>query len=80
LKILGKPESLITFVKDRPGHDRRYAMDASRIMNDLHWRPACEFENGLEKTISWYVDNRVWWQRVLGGQYKEYYRVMYEER
>ena len=77
---LGKPENLITFVKDRPGHDRRYAMDASRVMRELGWKPKHQFEDGLDRTIAWYVDNRQWWQRVITGEYKEYYKAMYEER
>jgi dTDP-glucose 4,6-dehydratase len=80
LKLLGKPESLIKFVKDRPGHDRRYAMDISKIKRELGWSPQCSFEEGLEKTIKWYLDNRSWWEEVRSGEYQEYYRKWYGER
>lgn len=66
LKILDKPESLITFVKDRPGHDRRYAIDASKIKNELGWEPSVTFEQGIEKTVKWYLDNKEWWLRLQG--------------
>ena len=62
-------ESLVTFVTDRPGHDRRYAIDAHKIEQELHWRPAETFASGLEKTVRWYLENRDWWQRVLDGSY-----------
>lgn len=65
LAELGKPESLITFVKDRLGHDRRYAIDASRIKNELQWVPSVQFKDGLKKTIQWYVDNKWWWEKLL---------------
>ncbi|GJQ20370.1 MAG: dTDP-glucose 4,6-dehydratase [Bacteroidia bacterium] len=80
LRQLGKPESLITFVKDRPGHDRRYAIDSSRIQSELGWRPAVTFEEGLSATVRWYLEHRTWWERIISGEYKEYYRKMYEER
>ena len=80
LKQLGKPESLITFVKDRPGHDRRYAIDASKIMKELEWRPGVTFEKGLSETIAWYRTHETWWRRIISGEYQEYYRKMYEER
>jgi len=80
LKKLGKPESLITFVKDRPGHDRRYAIDASRIECELAWKPAVTFEQGLSQTLEWYRKNEAWWRRIISGEYREYYRKMYEER
>jgi dTDP-glucose 4,6-dehydratase len=80
LKILGKPESLITYVKDRPGHDRRYAIDASKIGRELGWHPAVAFDEGIRKTVEWYLANEPWWRRILSGEYKEYYRKMYEER
>jgi dTDP-glucose 4,6-dehydratase len=67
--FLEKYRDLITFVTDRPGHDRRYAIDASKIGNDLGWRPAETFETGLRKTVQWYLDNETWWKRVLNGQY-----------
>lgn len=61
---------LITFVEDRPGHDRRYAIDASKIQWELGWTPAETFESGIRKTVQWYLDNREWWQRVLNGDYQ----------
>ena len=63
-------EDLITFVSDRPGHDTRYAIDASKIGRDLGWKPLETFESGLEKTVHWYLENREWWQRVLDGSYR----------
>lgn len=80
LQKLGKPESLITFVKDRPGHDRRYAIDASKIERELGWKPQETFETGIEKTIQWYLDNRNWWERILSGEYQKYYELQYEKR
>jgi dTDP-glucose 4,6-dehydratase len=62
-------EDLITYVTDRPGHDRRYAIDATKISNELGWKPEETFESGLRKTVDWYLNNRNWWQRVLAGQY-----------
>ncbi|MEE4463640.1 GDP-mannose 4,6-dehydratase, partial [Azotobacter chroococcum] len=61
---------LITFVKDRPGHDLRYAIDASKIERELGWKPQETFESGIRKTVQWYLDNRLWWQRVLNGDYR----------
>ena len=61
---------LITFVQDRPGHDRRYAIDAGKIERELGWRPQETFESGLRKTVQWYLDNRSWWQNVLSGTYQ----------
>ncbi len=80
LRQLGKPESLITFVKDRPGHDRRYAIDSSRIRRELGWKPSYTFERGLAETVQWYLDHRPWWQRIISGEYRDYYRTMYEGR
>jgi dTDP-glucose 4,6-dehydratase len=80
LRELGKPESLITFVKDRPGHDRRYAMDAARIMAELGWEPSLQFDRGIRETIAWYRANVPWWERVVSGEYQRYYRMMYEGR
>lgn len=70
LERLGKPDSLIRFVKDRPGHDRRYAMDTGRITERLGWRPRCSFEEGLDHTVQWYLDNREWWERVRSEAYR----------
>jgi len=80
LRELNKPESLIKFVADRPGHDRRYAIDPTKIRNELGWLPATTFDDGIKKTIRWYLDNREWWQHILNGEYKEYYDKMYGER
>ena len=80
LSLLGKPESLIRFVKDRPGHDRRYAIDPSKIKAELGWTPAHTFERGLEETVRWYVDNREWWQRVMSGAYRDYFDTQYRTR
>jgi dTDP-glucose 4,6-dehydratase len=67
-------------VTDRPGHDRRYAIDASRIKAELGWEPSRTFEVGLGETIRWYLDNRTWWERVKGGEYRKYYESMYSGR
>jgi dTDP-glucose 4,6-dehydratase len=80
LEHLGKPESLISFVQDRPGHDRRYAMDPEKIRRELGWRPQRAFEAGIAETIQWYRGNERWWKRIVSGEYKEYYRKMYEGR
>lgn len=80
LKELGKPESLIRFVADRPGHDRRYAIDPTKIHNELGWLPATTFDEGIKKTIKWYLDNREWWQHILSGEYKDYFNKMYGNR
>ncbi len=76
----GSMASLITFVKDRPGHDRRYAIDASKISKDLVWKPLYSFEKGIEETIKWYLSNRGWWERIKKGEYMEYYERNYLER
>jgi len=77
LDTLGKPRSLIRFVKDRPGHDRRYAIDPSLIESELEWRPRETWESGLRKTIEWYKGNSTWLKRVTGGAYREYYARQY---
>jgi dTDP-glucose 4,6-dehydratase len=64
-------------VKDRPGHDRRYALDSSKIENELNWHPRISFEEGFMGTVSWYQQNSGWWQRIISGEYKEYYRNLY---
>ncbi|MEW6601501.1 MAG: dTDP-glucose 4,6-dehydratase [Nitrospirota bacterium] len=71
---------LITFVKDRKGHDRRYAIDPAKIERETGWRPETEFEDGISKTIEWYMTNEQWWQRILSGNYMEYYNTQYGER
>lgn len=80
LKELGKGEDLITFVKDRPGHDRRYAIDPAKIHRELSWLPQTSFAEGIKKTIKWYLDNEDWWQRIISGEYQNYYMKMYGDR
>ena len=80
LKELKKPESLITYVTDRPGHDRRYAIDPTKIHTELGWLPQTAFEDGIRLTIRWYLDNRGWWERILAGEYRDYYEKMYANR
>lgn len=80
LAELGKPESLITYVQDRPGHDRRYAIDNTKITTQLGWSPRYTFEQGIHETIQWYLNNTEWTERVTSGAYQEYYREMYKER
>ena len=79
LKLLNKPESLIQHVVDRKGHDRRYSLDVSKL-RALGWEPAHTFEEGLAKTVKWYVENEWWWRKLKSGEYREYYRKQYEER
>ena len=80
LKELGKPESLITFVTDRKGHDMRYAIDPSKIHAELGWLPETMFADGIKKTIRWYLDNKEWWQTIVSGEYQQYYEKMYGSR
>ncbi len=80
LKALGKSEDLITFVKDRPGHDRRYAIDPTKIHNELGWLSQTKFEDGIVKTIEWYLANKDWWQEIISGEYQKYYEKMYKNR
>ncbi|PKO19479.1 dTDP-glucose 4,6-dehydratase [candidate division BRC1 bacterium HGW-BRC1-1] len=80
LKLTGKDESLISHVTDRLGHDRRYAIDSSRAQNQLGWSAQVSFENGLAATVQWYRDNTDWWQPILSGEYRNYYRKMYDGR
>ncbi len=80
LQQLGKPESLIRHVADRPGHDRRYAIDNTKIRQELAWQPAHDFESGMRATIQWYLDNREWWRRVKSGAYRDFYERWYEKR
>ena len=76
-KELGKPESLITYVTDRKGHDQRYAIDPTKIHKELGWLPETHFADGIKKTIQWYLNNRPWWEGIISGEYKDYYRKMY---
>ncbi|XJZ26967.1 dTDP-glucose 4,6-dehydratase [Bacillota bacterium Lsc_1132] len=80
LKQLGKPESLIKFVKDRPGHDRRYAIDATKLRTELGWKPKYNFETGIEQTIKWYLENQEWWKNIISGEYQEYFKSQYGDR
>ena len=79
-KELGKPESLIAHVGDRKGHDMRYAIDPTKIHNELGWLPETKFEDGIKKTIQWYLDNREWWETIISGEYQNYYEKMYSNR
>lgn len=80
LSLLGKPESLITYVTDRKGHDMRYAIDPSFIHRELGWLPETRFEDGIQKTVRWYLDNRDWWENIVSGEYQSYYERMYGKR
>ena len=80
LKELGKPESLIKHVEDRKGHDRRYAIDPTKIKNDLGWEPETKFEDGIKQTIQWYLDHKDWWENIINGDYQDYYDKMYGNR
>lgn len=77
LQYLGKPENLITFVEDRLGHDRRYAIDARKIKRELGWEPQVSFTQGIEQTIRWYMEHESWWRQILSGEYQHYYAAMY---
>jgi dTDP-glucose 4,6-dehydratase len=77
---LNKPKTLIRYVKDRPGHDRRYAIDSGRIMKELGWKPTVTFEEGILKTIDWYLSNKKWLDNIVSGQYQQYYQGMYANR
>lgn len=77
---LVKPESLITHVADRKGHDRRYAIDPTKIHDELGWEPETMFADGIKKTIQWYLDNKDWWEDIVSGEYQNYYKKMYENR
>jgi len=79
-QALGKPESLITFVTDRKGHDQRYAIDPAKIHRELGWLPQTAFADGIQKTIRWYLENRAWWENIVSGEYRLYYEKMYANR
>nr|WP_295972272.1 dTDP-glucose 4,6-dehydratase [uncultured Bacillus sp.] len=80
LAQLGKPDSLIKFVKDRPGHDRRYAIDATKLRTELGWKPKYTFETGIKQTIEWYLNHQEWWQNIISGEYQEYFKSQYGDR
>lgn len=77
LSLVGRPESLITYVKDRPGHDRRYAINPEKISRELGWQISADFDNAIAQTVYWYKSNRPWWARVKSGEYQEYYNRLY---
>lgn len=78
MKELDKPESLIRFVEDRKGHDLRYAIDPAKIERELGWKPQYTFEKGIRETIAWYLEHKEWWQHILDGAYKDYFKKMYK--
>lgn len=80
LRELDKPESLIHYVTDRPGHDMRYAIDPTKIYNELDWLPTTSFDDGIKLTVKWYLDNRDWWEHIINGEYQQYYEKMYTNR
>lgn len=80
LKKLGKSEELIEFVKDRLGHDRRYAIDSTKIQQELGWKPEYKFEEAIQFTVDWYLNNKNWWERIISGEYQEYYTRQYKSR
>ncbi len=80
LRELGKPESLITFVRDRAGHDLRYAIDPTKMMNELGWQPTTTFDEGIKKTVEWYLQHQDWWGSIVNGEYRNYYEQMYAGR
>lgn len=80
LSVLGKPESLIRFVKDRPGHDLRYAIDPAKLEKELDWKPEYDFESGIKKTIEWYLNHEDWMNHILSGEYQAYFKDMYKDR
>ena len=79
-KALGKSEDLITYVADRKGHDMRYAIDPAKIHAELGWLPETKFNDGIQKTIEWYLNNKAWWERILSCEYQDYYEKTYGER
>lgn len=80
LKALNKPESLITYVKDRPGHDLRYAIDSTKLKTELGWEPTYNFETGIKQTIEWYLENKKWWENIISGDYQNYFKEQYGDQ
>lgn len=80
LKALNQSEALIQYVTDRPGHDRRYAIDPAKMEHQLHWKPIYTFDTGIQETITWYLEHKEWWQNILSGEYRNYFQTMYEGR
>ncbi len=80
IKELGKSENLIQYVTDRAGHDMRYAIDPTKIKNELGWEPETTFDEGIKRTIKWYLDNKAWWENIISGEYQNYYSKMYDNR
>ena len=80
LKALDKPESLITYVKDRPGHDLRYAIDPQKLENELGWKPTYNFDTGIQQTIEWYLNNKQWWENIISGEYQNYFEKQYGDK
>jgi len=78
--VPGTSDVLITYVKDRPGHDKRYAIDATKLSNELGWKPSVTFEQGLSETIDWYLENTEWLKHVTSGEYQKYYELQYNKR
>jgi dTDP-glucose 4,6-dehydratase len=76
----GASENLITYVTDRAGHDARYAIDSSKLKDELGWEPSLQFEEGIEKTVAWYLDNKEWLENITSGDYKEYYKKNYDNK
>ena len=79
MKQLNKPESLITYVADRPGHDRRYAIDSSKVEKELNWKRTYNFEDGIKETVDWYLNNQDWIENILSGEYKKSYEKIYKK-
>ena len=80
LKVLNKPESLITYVTDRPGHDLRYAIDPTKLETELGWKPTYNFDTGIKQTIQWYLDHKQWWENIISGEYQNYFEKQYGDK
>ena len=79
LNQMNKPETLIDYVTDRPGHDRRYAINPEKIEKELGWKPNYSFDTGIKQTIEWYLNNREWWEHIINGEYQDYFQNQYEK-